>query len=85
MTSFGDTIIPLTCPNPKCKKDLTSKVSDIISRGRFKCSRCGSEILLNSSAVSNLRSAVSELDRAKDKIAKVMGNIMSNAQFNIKT
>lgn len=85
MSTYGDESIPLTCPNPKCKKDLSIKISEVVSRGRVRCSRCNSEVILSSSATSNLRSAISEMERAKDKLSRAMSQLMSNAQFNIKT
>lgn len=69
MSSFGDSPIPLTCPNPKCnKKDLSTRLSSILSSGKVRCSRCGSEIIFSSSGVSSLRSAISELDRSSSDI-----------------
>lgn len=68
MSSFGDSQIPLTCPNPKCKKDLSTRLSSVLNGPKIRCSRCGSEIVFSSSAVSNLRSAISELDRNSSDI-----------------
>ena len=61
MPSFGDANIPLTCP--KCNKDLSTRLSNILSSSRVRCSKCSSEIVFSSAAVSNIRSAISEVDR----------------------
>ena len=66
MPSFADKQIPLVCP--KCKKDLSTRLSNILNSGKVRCSRCTSEIVFSSSGVSNLRSAISELDRSAREI-----------------
>jgi len=85
MPKISDSSIPLTCPNPKCKRDLKTEISEIISRRRVRCNRCGSEIVLSSSAISTIRSAMSEMEKAKGKLSNAISKLMSNAQFNIKT
>lgn len=62
MASVTDTTTHLTCPNPKCKKDLVAKVSEILSRGKISCTRCGSEIIFSSGSISNLRGVIAEID-----------------------
>ena len=90
MSTFSDGKFPLACP--KCKKDLGLKISDILNRGKARCSSCGSEVIFDSSAIYNVKSAISEFERAMQNVDKAkqglnsaMSKIMNKAQFNIKT
>ena len=84
MYSTGDTNINLICPNPKCKKSMSVKVSDIITWGKISCSGCSSEIALGSSAINELKTAVSELDKAKEKLAAILKQILIGAQVKTR-
>lgn len=81
MSYYGDESIPFTCPNPKCKKDLSTKISDVVNRRKVHCSRCGSEIIFNSIAISNLRHAISELERARVKLTQAMSQLTLKAEL----
>ncbi len=85
MSYYGDESIPFTCPNPKCKKDLSMKISEVVSKKKVHCSRCGSEIIFNSIAISNLHHTISELERAHVKLTQAMSQLMSKAELKIKT
>ena len=85
MNSMTDQPIELHCPNPRCKSDLHLKVSDVINKGKGRCSKCGSEITFSSSAVNALHSAVSDFEKSSAKLLSAMSKVTTNAQVNIKT
>ena len=67
MSDFDKEVIPLECPNPKCRKPIKATVYDLYSRGKFKCSSCGSDIEIKSSGASAIRSAISDIGRSQQK------------------
>jgi len=85
MNSLDKENAGISCPNPKCKKDMNVKYMDIIYHGHAKCPKCGSEIVFNSSAVSNLKYAMHNFDQAKDKLTSTIKQLMTKAEIKIKT
>ena len=85
MNTFGNNPSELTCPNPKCKKDLGLKYSDIINKGKAHCMKCGCEITFNHTAINNLKAAIYDSEKANEKLSAAKNHIMANADVNIKT
>ena len=73
----------LTCP--KCKRDIKTTMYDMYSRKEVKCSSCGSMYKFDSSAASNLRSAISNLENAQKKFAEAYQKLMSTADILLKS
>jgi hypothetical protein len=59
--------IELPCPKG-CSKKIQITYYDICSKKEAKCSRCGSKYKFGSSEASNLRSAMSYVDRITNDI-----------------
>jgi len=80
-----DNNLGFKCPNPKCKKDLDFGLSDLVSRGKVHCTRCGSEMLFKSSAISTLRTAISQLKQAQERVDKALHAVMESPEIRIKS
>lgn len=70
-------------PCPKCKRPIKTTLYDMFNKKEAKCS-CGSMYKFDSSAASNLRSAISNLEKAEEKFTEAMQKIMSTADIVIK-
>ena len=59
----------LPCPKG-CRRPIEISYYEICSRREAKCRRCGSKYKFGSSEVSNLRSAIRDVQRKTDEITK---------------
>ena len=72
----------LACP--KCKRAIKTNLYEMYNRKEVKCSSCGSMYKFDSSAASNLRSAVSNMENAQKKFAEAYQKLMSTADILLK-
>lgn len=82
MSSFDRVEFALGCPS--CKKEMKVMFGDVYGSRRAKCQKCSAEITFDSSASSNLRLAVQELERAQDKLEKAKKSVLDRAQMKLK-
>ena len=61
--------ISLPCPKG-CSRSIDLTYYEICNRREAKCSRCGSKYKFGSSEVSNLKSAIRDVQRKTDEITK---------------
>ncbi len=71
-------------PCPKCSRDIEISYRDMYSRREAKCRRCGSKYKFNSSDASNLRSKISDFERAQDKFGEAIQRILKGADIELK-
>jgi hypothetical protein len=83
MASIENQDFDFECPNPKCEREFPVKFGDAFSVRRARCPRCNTEIAFDSSAVSNLRGAASDLARAQEKLSKAVELIGVRSQVKL--
>jgi hypothetical protein len=83
MPSIENETFDFDCPNPKCERPFPVRYGDAFNSRRARCSRCGAEITFDSSAASNLRSALSDLQRAEEKVSKAVQQIGMKVQVKL--
>ena len=71
-------------PCPKCKKPIKTTLYDLCNKKEAKCTSCGSMLKFNSSAASNLHSAISNLETAQKKFGEAFQKLMSTADVLLK-
>ena len=78
---ISDKILDFNCLSPICKNTLKIKYSDAINRGKIQCPKCKSEIVFTSASRSMLRSAIYDYEKAKNKVADSLNQLLSKAQL----
>lgn len=71
-------------PCPKCKRPIITTLYDMCSRKEAKCYSCGSMYKFDSSAASNLRSSISNLEKAQERFTEAFQKLISTADMVIK-
>ena len=75
-------ITKIPCPN--CKRDIEVTYINILNQREAKCNRCRSMYKFSSSDTSNLRSAISNLERAQEKFSDAFHRALKGADIIIK-
>jgi len=70
-------------PCPKCKKAIKISMYDMYTKKEAKCSSCKSMYKFDSSAASNLRSALTSMENAEKKFSDAFQKLISTADITI--
>lgn len=84
MGSFDRAEFKYKCAKSSCKSDQSVRYSQAWDSRKLRCSRCGSEIELDSSAANDLRSAVRDIEKGEERLSKALSQIFKNAKLQIK-
>jgi len=74
--------VQMECPG--CKRPLEAIYYDIFSRREVKCNRCGSSLKFDFSSASQVHSAITDLERAQEKLEKAIQEAIHRAELTIK-
>jgi uncharacterized Zn finger protein len=66
-------------PCPKCKRPIKTTLHDISSKKEVKCTSCGSMYKFDSSAASNLKSSIANMENAQKKFADAFHKLLTTA------
>ena len=77
MSQFEKLAVNLSCLG--CGKAIASTYYAIFTGRVSKCGKCGSTLKLNTSAVASLKAAAHDLERAQEKVAKMLEKVIDTA------
>jgi len=83
MATIENESFDLKCPNEKCGKSISVRNRDLVSSRKAKCQRCGTEIVVDSSAAGELMRAMREVDKAEEKVSNAQSKILTRAQIKL--
>ena len=84
MPTYDSKELPLNCPNPKCKRQMKVRYSEIYNSRRTKCNYCGAEINFEYNAVNNFKYACDDIIKADEKFNKAVNEILTKAEIKMK-
>lgn len=70
-------------PCPKCKRPIKTTLYDICSRKEVKCTSCSSMYKFDSSAASNMKSSIANMENAQKKFSDAFHKLLTTASVLI--
>ena len=70
-------------PCPKCKRPIKTTLYEICSRKEVKCASCGSMYKFDSSAASNMKSSIANMENAQKKFSDAFHKLLTTASVLI--
>lgn len=88
MGSSSDVVAEIACPDDACrrlKKRIPIRLMEVSSGHVIRCGRCGGQFRFNPSQINAFKRALSDYERAKDKLGDAREALLDGLSFTSRS